>query len=156
LHIDRKPDVRQVRELFEEYSQQIGVDLCVQNFAAELAGLPDNYLVLMVARDGDSLAGCAGLRDFARKTESRTSELKRLYVREAFRGMGLGKRLTEAMIAEARDRGYEWLRLDTLPSMTAAIGMYRSMGFQEVPPVGSAEFPGQLFFQMPLTAPSGR
>jgi ribosomal protein S18 acetylase RimI-like enzyme len=78
----------------------------------------------------------------------KTAELKRLYVRQAYRGMGLGRQLTEAAMREASTRGYEWLRLDTLGSMTAAIGMYRAMGFEEVGPVGTADFVGQLFFRI--------
>jgi putative acetyltransferase len=144
--LDSAPSIELVRELFEEYSQQIGVDLCVQNFEAELAGLPGNYDVILVAHDGDSVAGCVGVRAF-RKAWG-TAELKRLYVRQAYRGMGLGRQLTQAAIREASGRGYEWLRLDTLASMTAAIAMYRAMGFEEVAPVGTAEFPGQLFFRI--------
>jgi ribosomal protein S18 acetylase RimI-like enzyme len=138
--------VEAVRELFEEYSRQIGVDLCVQNFAAELAGLPANYDVILVAREGGSTAGCVGVRAF--RGESQTAELKRLYVRQAYRGMGLGRQLTEAAMREAAGRGYEWMRLDTLATMTAAIAMYRGMGFEEVGTVGAAEFPGQLFFRI--------
>jgi putative acetyltransferase len=144
--LDSAPSVEVVRELFEEYSRQIGVDLCVQNFATELAGLPGNYEVILVARDGGANAGCVGVRAFRR--ESQTAELKRLYVRQAYRGMGLGRQLTEAAMREAAERGYEWLRLDTLATMTAAIAMYRAMGFEEVGPVGAAEFPGQLFFRI--------
>jgi len=145
---DSAPRVEEVRELFEEYSRQIGVDLCVQNFAAELAGLPGNYEVILVARDGDALAGCAGLRDYPYPAPGKTAELKRLYVREAFRGTGLGRRLAQAMIGEAAGRGYQWLRLDTLATMTAAIPMYRSMGFREFTPDRVSDFPGQLFFEL--------
>lgn len=140
--------MEEVRELFEEYSRQIGVDLCVQNFSAELAGLLGNYDVVLVAREGDTLAGCVGIRPFS--TDTRTAELKRLYVREAYRGIGLGRRLTEAALREAASRGYEALRLDTLGTMTAAIAMYRAMGFEEVGTVGEVQFPGQLFFRMAL------
>ena len=152
--LDSAPSVDEVRELFEEYSRQIGVDLCVQNFAAELSGLPDNYDTLLVAREGPNLAGCAGIRKF--RAEPETAELKRLYVRASYRGMGLGRQLTEAAIREAAQLRYQWLRLDTLASMTAAIAMYRAMGFEEVGPIGAAEFPGQLFFRIALTVPSGK
>jgi putative acetyltransferase len=150
LIFDSAPSVDVVRGLFEEYSRQIGVDLCVQNFAQELAGLPDNYDVLLVAKDGEGVAGCAGLRPFPYETAVRTAELKRLYVRPAYRGRGLGRRLTEEMIREASSRGYEFLRLDTLPTMTAAIPMYRAMGFQEFKPARPSDFHGQLFFELPL------
>jgi putative acetyltransferase len=143
---DPAPPVDLVRELFEEYSRQIGVDLCVQNFAAELAGLPTNYDLILVARDGDSVAGCAALRPFP--YDHRIAELKRLYVRHQFRGLGLGRRLTEAIIQEAAQRGYKSLCLDTLSTMTAAIAMYRAMGFEEFEPERSRDFPGQLFFRI--------
>ncbi len=135
-----------MRELFEEYSRQIGVDLCVQNFAAELAGLPANYDVILVAREGGSPAGCVGVRAF--RGETKTAELKRLYVRRAYRGRGLGRQLTEAAMRAAAARAMRWLRLDTLATMTAAIAMYRAMGFEEVGTgwCGGVS-PGQLFFR---------
>jgi putative acetyltransferase len=148
LIFDTAPEVEEVRELFEEYSRQIGVDLCVQNFGAELAGLPGYYELILVARDGSVPAGCAALRPFP--GERGSAELKRLYVRQAYRGSGLGRRLTQAMIEEARGRGYRYLRLDTLPSMHAAIAMYRSMGFQEIKLDRVSDFVGQLFFRFEL------
>ncbi len=146
--LDSAPAVEVVRELFEEYARQIGVDLCVQNFGAELAALPESYELILVAKDGDVAAGCAAFRPFAR--ESGSAELKRLYVRQAYRGSGLGRQLTQAMIEQARLRGYRYLRLDTLPSMTAAISMYRAMGFQEIQLDGQSDFAGQLFFRLEL------
>jgi putative acetyltransferase len=148
--LDTSPAVEDVRELFEEYSRQIGVDLCVQNFAAELAGLPGNYDALLIARDGVALAGCAGVRRFPPDHDGKTAELKRLYVRENYRGQGLGRKLTQAAMGEAAARGYQKLRLDTLPTMLAAIAMYREMKFEEVEPAGSVEFAGQLFFESEL------
>ena len=148
MTLDSAPPLELVRELFEEYSRQIGVDLCVQNFAVELAGLPANYDLILVARDGDAVAGCAGLRRFPYDATGRIAELKRLYVRSRFRGMGLGRLLTETMIQEASKRGYTSLCLDTLPTMTAAISMYRNVGFQEFEPEHPREFPGQLFFKI--------
>jgi putative acetyltransferase len=153
LIIDAAPPVEAVRELFEEYSRQIGVDLCVQNFEAELAGLPDNYNVILVVRDGDRPAACAALRKFSSKTEDGIAEIKRLYVREVYRGRGLGRKLTEAILQEAVSRGYKSVRLDTLPSMKTAIAMYRSMGFKQVKPEGPPDFPGQLFFRFDLSSP---
>ncbi len=146
--LDSKSSVDTVRELYEEYSRQVGVDLCVQNFSAELAGLPNNYDVILIARDGEFPAGCAALRNF--KGDRTVAELKRLYVRASHRGFGIGKRLTEAILGEARNRGYRSLRLDTLPTMTTAIAMYRTMGFEQILPESGPEFPGQLFFQIRL------
>lgn len=123
-----------VRELFQEYAGSLEIDLCFQNFGRELAELPGQYGPpagrLMLAVHGDEFAGCVGVR----RIDGVTSEMKRLYVRPAFRRNGLGRALALAAVAAARELGYERMRLDTLGSMTAAIGLYESMGFRRIAP----------------------
>jgi putative acetyltransferase len=123
-----------VRELFREYADATGLDLCFQKFDQELAELPGRYAPpagrLFLAMPGNQAAGCVALR----KWEAGVCELKRLYVRSQFRGQGLGRQLAEAVINSAREIGYLRLRLDTLASMTAAIRLYESFGFQRIAP----------------------
>lgn len=120
-----------VRELFEEYAAQLGVDLCFQNFAEELAGLPGAYAPprggLWIARVDDALAGCIGLRPLA----DGAAELKRMYVRPHHRGLGLGRRLGLTAIDFARAVGYRAVCLDTLSGLTEALALYRSFGFRQ-------------------------
>lgn len=128
-------EIKTARELFEEYAAWLEISLCFQNFDQELAGLPGDYAPpggrLLLAIADDQIAGCVALR----KIGDGTCEMKRLFLRSAFRGRGLGRKLAEAIIAEARQIGYERLRLDTLPGrMDQAIGIYRSLGFRETPP----------------------
>lgn len=121
-----------VRELFREYADSLGVDLSFQGFEAELASLPGEYAppagrLLLGLLDG-AVAACVALRPFG----ERDCELKRLYVRDRARRTGLGRLLAEAAIDAARGIGYERMLLDTLPAMEAARQLYRSLGFEEV------------------------
>jgi putative acetyltransferase len=126
-------DIAHVRELFLEYQSTLGVDLCFQGFAEELASLPGNYARpagrLLLASNGSSVLGVVALRPIL----SADCEMKRLYVRSSGRGAGLGRQLTEALIKEARLAGYNRVLLDTLPTMAEAQSLYRSMGFVEIP-----------------------
>lgn len=126
-------DVAQVRDLFLEYQATLGVDLCFQGFTEELASLPGHYARpagrLLLASDGVCAVGVVALRPIL----SADCEMKRLYVRSSGRGAGLGRLLAEALIKEARLVGYRRLLLDTLPTMTEAQSLYRSMGFAEIP-----------------------
>ena len=128
---DRLPTAR---ELFIEYAQAIAVDLCFQDFERELTELPGRYAPpagsLLLALDGTNAAGCVALR----KIGDGICEMKRLYVRPAFRGQGLGRALARDIIAAARQIGYERMRLDTLSSMKEAIALYQSLGFRRIAP----------------------
>ncbi|WP_234800841.1 GNAT family N-acetyltransferase [Luteitalea pratensis] len=144
---DTDADVSAVAALFRAYASSIGVDLNYQGFDAELATLPGQYAapagVLLLARraDGEPL-GCVGLR----RLQGDVAEMKRLYVSPAARGLGLGRALLDAVLAAAGDLDYAEVRLDTLPTMHAAIAMYRSAGFTAVAPYYDTAPAGTLFF----------
>jgi len=145
------PDlVELARTLFREYAEAIGTDLEYQGFSAELVALPIPYVpphgALLIAQDGTNVAGCVGLRPL----DARTGEMKRLYVRPAYRSSGLGRRLVENIIQSARQAGYSELRLDTLPSMSAAQALYSRLGFNEIPPYGARYLPGTRFYALKL------
>lgn len=122
--------------LFQEYAAQLGVDLCFQNFAAELAQLPGMYGPpagrLLVATAGDAIVGCVGIR--ALKGDVSTCEMKRLYVRDEGRGRGIGRLLARNAVDAARSLKYRRMVLDTLPSMVVAARLYAELGFRETIP----------------------
>lgn len=125
-------DVEQARELFREYAAESKLDLCFQNFDQELARLPGDYASpkgrLLLARGADQTAGCVALREFS----PGVCEMKRLYVRLAFRGNCLGRKLAEAVIAEGKRIGYTTMRLDTLERMKTAVLLYEALGFRRI------------------------
>jgi GNAT superfamily N-acetyltransferase len=142
------------RRLVEEYAASLEVDLSFQDFQREIASLPTEYGppggCFLLAEERGVCLGCGALRPFAQET----CEMKRLYVTPAGRGTGLGRRLAEELIAEARRLGYHRMVLDTLPSMHAAHRLYAELGFQPIPPYRSNPVPGAAFLQLALT-PSG-
>jgi len=125
-------------EIFREYAASLDVDLCFQNFDAELAALPGEYAAprghLVLAYVDGQLAGCGALRPFADAEDGNACEMKRLYVRPAFRRFGLGRALAKALLDEARRAGYSTVLLDTLDDMEAARELYATLGFVEIPP----------------------
>jgi putative acetyltransferase len=155
LHQASSPELVAIADtLFREYARSLGVDLEYQGFTAELAALPAPYVppkgALFIAYIGGMVAGCVGLRPLGADVGADIGEMKRLYVRPAFRGSGLGKRLVDAVIHAARQAGHRELRLDTLPSMAAAQKLYRNLGFIEIPPYNEKHLPGTRFYALPL------
>jgi putative acetyltransferase len=126
------------REIFREYAQGLGVDLCFQNFDQELAGLPGDYAApqgaLLLVYVDDELAGTGALRPLADVDYANACEMKRLYVRPPFRRFGLGRILAEALMDRATEAGYSTMLLDTLDDMEAARGLYATLGFETIPP----------------------
>jgi len=141
-----------IRQLFREYAADIGVDLCFQGFEQELAELPGRYAPptgrLLLAWQRHEPAGCVALRKLAEGV----CEMKRLYVRPAFRGKGLGRELANAIIAAARESGYERVRLDTVASMKPAIALYESLSFKHVAPYCHNPMADAVYMELKLSA----
>ena len=143
-------EIELVRALFREYADGLGVDLCFQGFAEELATLPGKYAPpdgrLLLARDGAAAVGCVGLR----RTDATTGEVKRLYVRPVARGRGLGGELARRMVAAGREIGYRRLVLDTLEPMAEARRLYGSLGFREIPAYYANPLSGVMYMELML------
>lgn len=142
------------RTLFLEYAKWLNIDLCFQGFNDELATLPGGYappsgrLFFVEEPEGSGTAGCVALRRLSVDPSGRSCELKRLWVRPAFRGRHAGRALTEAALAAAREIGYASIKLDTLPAiMPEAVVMYRSLGFIDCPPYYHSPIPGSLYME---------
>ena len=151
MQAETPAQIAQARELFLEYAQSLGMNLCFQNFEQELAGLPGHYAPpsgrLLLAEYESQLAGCVALHEW----EPSICEMKRLYLRSSFRGKGLGRVLAEAIIAEAQNIGYQHMRLDTIePIMKDAVEMYRKLGFREIAPYRPNPIAGAMYMELPL------
>jgi ribosomal protein S18 acetylase RimI-like enzyme len=149
--VEHAREIASARLLFQEYQASLGIDLCFQNFDKEVAGLPGDYAPpsgrLYLAVENDAVAGCIALR----KIGERICEMKRLYVRPQFRGTGLGRKLTERIIADARAIGYASMRLDTMPGkMDQAIVLYRSLGFKDIAPYYDNPYDDVAYMELDL------
>jgi ribosomal protein S18 acetylase RimI-like enzyme len=143
--------IAEARTLFREYEAWLDLDLCFQGFEAELAGLPGKYALpdgrLLLAYEDEKLAGCIALR----KLDKGICEMKRLFVRDEFRGARIGNQLIERLIADAREIGYKKMRLDTYPEkMAKAVSLYESHGFRAIAPYYDNPHDGVLFMELDL------
>ena len=143
MRIERASDLDEVRTILREYAEATGVDLQFQNFEHELATLAEFYVAIFLAEES---AGCVALRHI----DDSICEMKRLYVRPAFRGHNLGRRLAERVIDEARARGYKTMRLDTLPTMHDAMRLYESLGVRDIEPYRFNPIEGSRFMELNL------
>lgn len=148
--VEKDQDLTSARQLLIEYADSLDFDLDFQGFDEELANLPGEYAppkgYLLLAEYKGQPAGCVALREL----EESICEMKRLYVRPEFRGLGIGKALAEAVIAQARNIGYTRMRLDTAPSMQAARALYRSLGFRQISPYRYNPIEGAVFMELEL------
>jgi GNAT superfamily N-acetyltransferase len=163
IHIlvaDTAEQLAQVRELFVDYARSLAVDLCFQNFDAELASLPGEYAApggaLLLALVDGLPAGCVALRPLADVDHTNACEMKRLFVRPAFRRFGLGRQLAGRLLDLATEAGYSTLLLDTLDDMEAARGLYAALGFVEVPPYYYNPVPGAHYLKADLDPSAAR
>lgn len=143
--------IKTARDLFEEYARELKIDLCFQNFAEELAGLPGKYAApngrLLLAYTGEgAVAGCVAMRPLG----ARVCEMKRLFVRPQFRREGVARALVAQIMNEAHAAGYRTMRLDTLPEMTAAIALYEQFGFYRCNPYYQTPLASTVFFEVQL------
>ena len=150
IQVNKGDELLSVRALFEEYAASLNFDLCFQGFKEELANLPGNYTPpegrLLLALHSVGAAGCVALQKF----EDGICELKRLYVKPRFRGLGIGRTLAETIISEARKVGYKRMCLDTVPSMREAQLLYQSMGFKDAEPYRYNPICGTRFMELAL------
>ena len=144
-------DMAIAAQLFREYADSLGLDLAFQNFDDELARLPGDYAAprgaLLLAYVDGALAGCCALRPLDNADIPNAAEMKRLYVRPAFRGFGLGRQLAETILDAARQAGYTSVLLDTLDDMEAARNLYADLGFQSIEPYYHNPIPGAHYLK---------
>ncbi len=148
------------RAIFREYAASLHIDLCFQRFDEELAGLPGDYAppygVLLLAIVDGEVAGCGAVRPLPDSDYPNACEMKRLYVRRAFRRFGLGRLLAQALMDRATEAGYSTMLLDTLDDMEAARELYASLGFEEIPPYYYNPIPGAHYLKADLAGSTSR
>jgi len=151
---DSAAALQATREIFREYAASLEVDLCFQGFEAELAELPGEYAepegALLLAFADEQLAGCVALRRLVNVDHANACEMKRLFVRRAFRRFGLGRLLVQSLMDIARAAGYSTMLLDTLDEMETARELYASLGFEEVAPYYYNPIPGAHYLKAAL------
>ncbi len=151
-----EPDFELAKNLMREYAATIGVDLTFQDFENECNNVAIRYAkpdgAFVIAHHNDHPIGCFGIQ----KIDSRTCELKRMYLRREVRGQGLGEKLLTTAIQTAAALNYQFMRLDTLPSMTSAIRLYQKLGFKEIEPYRFNPIEGSKFMEIDLTQKNKR
>lgn len=145
-------DFEAAKNLFEEYARSLNFDLAFQNFDHEMSTINIQYarprgVLLLIKSNDNKFVGCVGIRSLG----DNISELKRMYLIPQARGKGLGRLLLDKAIVQARELGYEYLRLDTVPSMKSAIHLYKKVGFQEIPSYRYNPDPGTLYLELRLS-----
>ena len=147
-------DLAAAAALFREYAVSLNFDLCFQDFEGEIVNLPGDYAAprgaLLLAKVDGALAGCCALRPLDSSDYANAAEMKRLYVRPAYRGLGMGRQLVEAILDEARIEGYDSVLLDTLDEMEIARAMYEELGFKEIPPYYHNPLAGAHYLKVDL------
>ena len=154
VQVDSREWIAPAQEILREYGASLAVDLCFQNFDAELDSLPGEYAppggqLLLAFVDG-ALAGCGGMRALADVDHANACEMKRLYVRPAYRRFGLGRVIAQALLDEARRAGFSVMLLDTLDEMESARELYASLGFEEIAPYYFNPIPGAHYLKAEL------
>ncbi len=149
-------EMDEVRQIFQEYADSLNIDLEFQGFESEIAGLPGEYApprgqILLATVDG-AIAGCCALRPIDDCDYPNAAEIKRLYVRKAFRGFGLGRQLTEAILDVALQAGYDHVLLDTLDDMESARALYTDLGFEAIAPFYHNPVAGAHYLKVSLNA----
>ncbi|OHB61750.1 MAG: GNAT family N-acetyltransferase [Planctomycetes bacterium RBG_13_46_10] len=149
--VEKNEELEIIKDLFVEYADSLGFDLSFQDFAQELANLDEHYAppdnCLLLAQVEGQAIGCVAMKQFSQSI----CEMKRLYVKPKFRGLGIGKALAEAIIEQARKISYIRMRLDTVPSMEAARSLYATLGFQEIYPYTYNPIEGAVFMELKLS-----
>ena len=151
---DTPEAIEAARSILREYAESLNIDLCFQDVDAEIAGLPGDYAepggALLLAYVDGELAGCGALRPLPDVDYANACEMKRLYVRRAFRRFGLGRSLAQALMDRATEAGYSVMLLDTLDDMEAARELYTTLGFEEIPPYYYNPIPGAHYLKAQL------
>ncbi len=150
FQLEFNPPVPLARELLREYAAQLGIDLCFQEFETELAELPGRYAppkgCFLLAYSGPEATGCGAFRPLS----DDLCEMKRVYVRPAYRGQALGRTIAEVLLKQAQLSGYRAMRLDTLVTMRPAISLYQSLGFQKIQPYYENPIEDSVFMELNL------